>query len=81
MIVGTDQDGVAPSDVFCNQILGFVINVLRSVPFLLLLVAVLPITKMVVGTTIGAKATIVPLVIGVAPVYRSFGRVFFERSG
>lgn len=66
ILVATDQDGVAPSNV-CNQILGFVVNVLRSVPFLLLLVAVLPITKMVVSTTIGAKATIVPLVIGAAP--------------
>lgn len=66
ILVATDKEGVAPS-VACNQILGFLVNVLRSVPFLLLLVAVLPITKAVVGTTIGAKATIVPLVIGAAP--------------
>lgn len=66
ILVATDREGVSPSPV-CNQILGFVVNVLRSVPFLLLLVAVLPITKAVVGTTIGAKATVVPLVIGAAP--------------
>ncbi len=66
ILVATDKEGVSPSAV-CNQILGFLVNVLRSVPFLLLLVAVLPITKAVVGTTIGAKATIVPLVIGAAP--------------
>ncbi len=66
VLVATDKDGISPSPV-CNQILGFVVNVLRSVPFLLLLVAVLPITKAVVGTTIGAKATVVPLVIGAAP--------------
>ncbi len=66
ILVATDKEGVSPSAA-CNQILGFLVNVLRSVPFLLLLVAVLPITKAVVGTTIGAKATIVPLVIGAAP--------------
>ncbi len=39
----------------------------RSVPFLILLIAVMPVTRTIVGTTIGSKATIVPLVIGAAP--------------
>ena len=44
-----------------NLVVGIIVNVLRSVPFLILLVAILPFTRMVVGTTIGSTATIVPL--------------------
>ena len=65
-LVVTDKDGIHPIPVF-NSILGFVINVFRSVPFLILLVFVMPFTRAVVGTTIGSTATIVPLVIGAAP--------------
>ena len=50
-----------------NSILGIVVNLLRSVPFLILLIAVTPFTRIVVGTTIGSTATIVPLVIASAP--------------
>lgn len=50
-----------------NQILGAIINLLRSAPFIILLVAVLPLTRAITGTTIGPTATIVPLVIASAP--------------
>ncbi len=50
-----------------NMVLGFIVNVLRSVPFLILLVAILPFTRAIVGTTIGSIATIVPLVVAAAP--------------
>ncbi|WP_251212453.1 methionine ABC transporter permease [Adlercreutzia murintestinalis] len=50
-----------------NLIVGIIVNVLRSVPFLILLVAILPFTRLVVGTTIGSNATIVPLVVAAAP--------------
>ena len=50
-----------------NSVLGILVNLLRSVPFLILLVAVSPVTRFVVGTTIGSTATIVPLVIASAP--------------
>ena len=49
------------------MIAGFVINVVRSIPFLILLVAILPFTRLVVGTTIGSTATIVPLVVAAVP--------------
>lgn len=49
------------------RVLDFVINTLRSVPFLILLVAILPLTRSLVGTTIGSAATIPPLVIASAP--------------
>lgn len=50
-----------------NSVLGFIVNMLRSVPFLILLVAILPFTRAIVGTTIGCTATIVPLVVAATP--------------
>lgn len=50
-----------------NLVLGILVNLLRSVPFLILLVAILPFTRALVGTTIGSTATIVPLVVAAAP--------------
>lgn len=50
-----------------NLVLGIIVNLLRSVPFLILLVAILPFTRALVGTTIGSTATIVPLVVAAAP--------------
>ena len=62
----TDENGVFRMPAL-NKVLGFIINFLRSVPFLILLVAILPFTRAIVGTTIGSTATIVPLVIAAAP--------------
>lgn len=50
-----------------NFVVGIIVNILRSVPFLILLVAILPFTRAVVGTTIGSTATIVPLMVAAAP--------------
>ena len=50
-----------------NMVLSLIINVVRSVPFLILLVAILPFTRLIVGTTIGSTASIVPLVVAAAP--------------
>ncbi|MDD4680928.1 MAG: ABC transporter permease, partial [Clostridia bacterium] len=66
IMVVTDKDGIYPLRTF-NWILGLIINILRSVPFLILLVVVIPITRIIVGTTLGSTATIVPLVISAAP--------------
>ena len=65
-LVVTDKDGIRPVPLF-NKVLGLVINVLRSIPFIILLIMVIPITKKIVGTTLGAKAVIPPLVIAAAP--------------
>ena len=62
----TDKDGIKPHTAI-NQIVGGIVNILRSVPFIILLVAVIPITRAIVGTSIGSTATIVPLVIASAP--------------
>lgn len=66
LLVVTDKDGIKPC-VPVQQVLGFVINIFRSIPFLILLVMVLPVTKVLVGTTLGPTAVIPPLVIAAAP--------------
>jgi D-methionine transport system permease protein len=50
-----------------NKVLGIVVNIGRSIPFIILLVAIIPFTRFVVGTTIGTAAAIVPLTIGAIP--------------
>src|SRR5574337_746800 len=50
-----------------NQILSAIVNALRSIPFIILLVALFPITRFLVGTSIGTNAAIVPLTIGAIP--------------
>ena len=62
----TDKGDIAENRVINAQV-GTVVNLLRSVPFIILLVAILPFTRFVVGTTIGATATIVPLVVAATP--------------
>lgn len=62
----TDQEGICPNKAI-YKILDFIINVLRSIPFLILLILVIPITKFIVGKSYGSTATIVPLVIAAAP--------------
>ena len=66
LLVVTDKDGIKPIP-WLNAILGTVINFIRSVPFLILMVALMPFTKAVVGTVIGAKAAIVGLLVAAAP--------------
>ena len=66
LLAVSDKDGIRPMKVL-NRVLGVVINLLRSAPFLILLVALTPVTKAIVGTSLGSTATIVPLVIGSAP--------------
>lgn len=51
------------------QTLAVIVNIVRSVPFIILLIALIPLTNLIVGTSIGVNAAIVPLVIGAAPFY------------
>ena len=62
----TDKNGLHPMKGV-NTVLGAVVNVVRSVPFIILLITVLPFTQWLLGTTLGASATVVPLVICAAP--------------
>ena len=68
LLVLTDRDGLLAARPV-NLLLGLVVNVGRSLPFIILLVAVIPFTRAVVGTTIGTTAAIVPLTIGAVPFY------------
>lgn len=52
-----------------NQTLGFIINSTRSIPFIILLICILPLTRLIVGTTIGTNAAIVPLAIAAIPFF------------
>ncbi len=54
-----------------------IVNIFRSIPFIILLVWMIPFTRVIVGTSIGLQAAIVPLTVGAAPVYCPYGR---ERS-
>lgn len=60
------KDGLTPKPIVYN-ILDIVVNLTRSFPFLILMIAVIPFTRLIVGTTIGNNATIVPLVLAAAP--------------
>ena len=63
----TDENGITPNRAV-YQVLDIIINVTRSVPFLILLIAVMPLTKLLVGKSYGSTATIVPLTLAAAPL-------------
>ena len=62
----TKKGGIAESPVF-NNAAGWVVNILRSVPFIILMVFVIPFTRLVTGSSIGLNAAIVPLIIAATP--------------
>lgn len=62
----TDQGGLSPNRVV-YRVLDVIANVVRSTPFLILLILIIPVTKAIVGKSYGPTATIVPLVIAAAP--------------
>lgn len=63
----TDKGGITPNRTI-YRILDVVINITRSVPFLILLILVMPLTKLIVGKSYGSTATIVPLTLAAAPL-------------
>ena len=67
LLTVTDADGIRPNAVI-YKILDIVINITRSIPFLILLILIMPFTKMIVGKTYGTTATIVPLTVAAAPL-------------
>jgi len=68
LLVVTGRDGLLPAPTV-NRVLGAVVNVTRSLPFIILLVALIPVTRAIIGTTIGSAAAIVPLTIGAVPFF------------
>lgn len=68
LLVTGERDGVRPLPGWLMQILNVVINLLRSVPFLILMIITLPLSKVIVGTKVGTMATIPPMVIAAFPL-------------
>lgn len=66
ILVVTDEKGLRPNKQI-NTVLGAIINTVRSFPFIILIVAIIPFTRMIVETSIGVDAALVPLTIGAAP--------------
>ena len=66
LLVITEKDNIWEKPMF-NKILGSIINILRSLPFIILMIIVLPVARLIVGTTVGTTAIIVPLSIAAAP--------------
>lgn len=65
-LVVTSDKGIRPNKVI-YKILDVIVNIVRSIPFLILLILVIPFTRLIVGKTYGTAATIVPLIIAAAP--------------
>lgn len=66
LLVLSQPHGIRPNRAL-NQVLGWIINIGRSIPFVILMVAIMGFTKLLVGTTIGVRGAIVPLVVSAAP--------------
>ncbi len=62
VLLVTDKDGIRPNR-FINGIFNFIVNVIRSFPFLILMIFLLPFTKVIAGTSIGVRAAVVPLIV------------------
>ena len=60
LLIVTDKDGIQPNSII-NTVLGVIINLMRSVPFIIMLLAALPLTRFIVRTTLGPKAVVVQL--------------------
>ena len=68
LLVTGEKEGIRPLPGFLMKILNVAINLLRSVPFLILMIIVLPLSKVIVGTKVGTIATIPPMVIAAFPL-------------
>ena len=68
LLFTTSPGGTAPNPLV-HRVVGAVVNIGRSLPFLILMIAIIPFTRFVVGTTVGWQAAVVPLTIGAIPFY------------
>ena len=68
LLVTGEKEGIHPLPGWLMKVLGWIINVLRSVPFLILMIISLPLSKIIVGTKVGTAATIPPMVIAAFPL-------------
>ncbi|GAK72785.1 ABC transporter permease [Agrobacterium rubi] len=73
-LVITSTGGIA-ENLWINRIIGAIVNAFRSIPFIILLVALIPLTRLIVGTSLGTWAAIVPLSIAAIPYYARIAEV------
>lgn len=66
LLVVTAPDGLRPHAAL-NSVLGWIVNIGRSIPFIILLVAIIPFTRLIVGTSLGVPGAVVPLIVAAAP--------------
>ena len=69
IIIFTTQRKQLFENIFLNQLIGIIVNIIRSVPFIILMIAIIPFTRLVVGTSIGTNAAIVPLTMAALAFY------------
>jgi len=74
ILVSTSEHGIYPSKSI-NQALGWVVNITRSIPFLILMVALIPLTRLIVGTSYGVWAAVVPLTLAATPFFTRIAEV------
>ena len=67
LLVAGEKGGVLPLPAWIMRILNLIINLLRSIPFLILMIMVLPVSRAIIGTAVGTTATVVPLVAAAFP--------------
>ena len=67
LLVAGDKNGVLPLPPWLYKAIGVIVNLLRSIPFLILMIMVFPLTRLIIGTTVGTTASIVPLTIAAFP--------------
>ncbi|MEW9121735.1 MAG: methionine ABC transporter permease [Thermotaleaceae bacterium] len=68
ILIVSNQDHILPNPIL-NHVLSYVINMMRSLPFIILMIFIIPFTRLVVGTSIGTNAAIVPLVVAATPFF------------
>ncbi len=66
LLIVTAPDGLRPHAAL-NAVLGWIVNIGRSIPFIILLVAIIPFTRLIVGTSLGVPGAVVPLIVAAAP--------------
>lgn len=74
ILVNTSDHGIYPSKSI-NQSLGWIVNITRSIPFLILMVALIPLTRLIVGTSYGVWAAVVPLTLAATPFFARIAEV------
>lgn len=69
LLLASSASGGLKPRVVLNQVVGVIVNIIRSFPFMILIIAMIPFTRFLLGTALGWQATVVPLVVGAVPFF------------